>query len=356
MIPAVSVIMPVRNGVEWLAEAVASVRAQEFGDFEFLIVDDGSDDGTAAMLAGFAAADRRIRLLRQAPQGIVAALNAAIASARAPYLARLDADDRARPDRLGKQVAFMEAHPEIGLVGTFAERIDAAGNVVGRLAPPTDPARLARVLARTNPFVHSSVMMRTALVRRIGGYRAAFRAAEDYDLWLRLAEAGDIANLAEYLTQYRWHEANLSRRDAVRQAFSVRLVQRSAAGRRRGAGDPADALTAPPDWWAKEAEKSFFADDVCLYRLLDAGAADGPQHIRAVRNRLFRLNHVERRLAQTRLRAMLRELGAPAGARHLWIALLIAALHPGRAMSFVWRGDSHPGGGGSDCRRQSGVG
>ena len=335
MTPAISVIMPVRNSAEWLAEAVASVRAQEFGDFEFLIVDDGSDDGTAAMLSGFATADPRIRLLRQAPQGIVAALNNAIAEARAPYLARLDADDRARPDRLGKQLAFMEAHPEIGLVGTFAERIDAAGNVVGRLAPPTEPARLARVLERTNPFIHSSVMMRTALVRRIGGYRAAFRAAEDYDLWLRMAEAGGIANLADYLTQYRWHESNLSRRDAVRQSFSVRLAQRSAAGRRSGACDPADTLTAPPDWWADDAEASFFADDVGLYRLLDADAAEGPQYIRAVWDRLFSLNHVERRLAQMRLRAMLREMGTPIGARHLWIAMLIAALHPGRALSFL---------------------
>jgi glycosyltransferase involved in cell wall biosynthesis len=340
MTPAISVIMPVRNGAKWLAEAVASMRAQDFRDFEFLIIDDGSDDGTAALLSGFAAADPRVRLLRQAPQGIVAALNSAIAAARAPYLARLDADDRARPDRLGKQLAFMEAHPEIGLVGTFAERIDAAGNVVGRLAPPTDPTRLARVLARTNPFVHSSVMMRTALVRRIGGYRAAFRAAEDYDLWQRLAETGRIANLADYLTQYRWHSTNLSRRDAVRQSFSVRLAQRSAAGRRSGADDPADALTAPPDWWAKDAETSFFGDDVPLYRLLDADAVEGPQHIRAVWDQLFRLNHVERRLAQMRLRAMLRELGRPIGARHLRIAMVIAALHPGRALGFVWDKDS----------------
>src|SRR5712671_1976609 len=316
MTPAISIIMPVRNGAEWLAQAVASVRAQDFGDFEFLIVDDGSDDGTAAMLSGFAAADRRIRLLHQTPQGIVAALNNAIAAARAPYLARLDADDRARPDRLGKQFAFMQAHPEIGLLGTFAERIDAAGNVVGRLAPPTDPARLARTLERTNPFVHSSVMMRTALVRRIGGYRAAFRAAEDYDLWLRMAEAGGIANLVDYLTEYRRHDSNLSQRHAIRQSFSVRLAQRSAAGRRSGAGDPADTLTAPPDWWAREAETSFFADDVGLYRLLDSDAATGMQHVRAVWNRLFRLNHVERRLAQTRLRAMLGEMGAPIGVQH----------------------------------------
>src|SRR5499427_1903736 len=338
MTPAISVIMPVHNGAEWLAEAVASIRAQDIADLEFLIVDDGSDDGTAAMLSSFAAEDRRIRLLWQAPQGIVAALNNGIAAARAPYLARLDADDRARPDRLSKQFAFMQAHPEIGLLGTFAELIDAAGNTVGRLAPPTDRATLARVLSRTNPFIHSSAMMRTALVRRLGGYRAAFRAAEDYDLWLRMAEAGHIANLADYLTQYRRHDSNLSQRDGIRQSFSVRLAQRSAASRRSGAGDPADALTAPPDWWAEEAETSFFADDVGLYRLLDSDRLQGPQYIRVVRDRLFRLNHVERRRAQMRLKAMLREIGAPTGPRHLWIAMLIAALHPGRALSFVWRG------------------
>src|SRR5258708_14477079 len=107
MTPAISVIMPVRNGAEWLAEAVASGRAQDFGDFEFLIVDDGSDDGTAALLSGFAAADRRIRLLRQAPQGIVAALNTAIANARAPYLARLDADDRALAHPPANQLALL---------------------------------------------------------------------------------------------------------------------------------------------------------------------------------------------------------------------------------------------------------
>ena len=332
MTPAISLIMPVHNGTEWLAQAVASVQAQNFGEFEFLIVDDGSDDDTAAMLSSFAANERRIRLLHQAPQGIVAALNNGIAAARAPYLARLDADDRARPDRLGKQFTFMQAHPEIGLLGTHAELIDAAGHTVGRLAPPTDHAKLARVLSHINPFIHSSVMMRTALVRRLGGYRAAFRVAEDYDLWLRIAEAGHIANLADDLTQYRRHDTNLSQRDAIRQSFSVRLAQRSAASRRSGAGDPADALTAPPDWWAKEAETSFFADDVGLYRLLDSDRLQGPQYIGAVRDRLFRLNHVERRLAQMRLKAMLREIGAPTGPRHLWIATLIAVLHPGRAL------------------------
>src|SRR5215468_8802334 len=109
MTPAVSVIMPVRNGAAYLPGSVASIQAQDFASFEFLIIDDGSTDATPAILAAFAAADPRIRVFHQPPQGIAAALNAGIAEARAPYLARLDADDRARRDRLGRQVAFMEA-------------------------------------------------------------------------------------------------------------------------------------------------------------------------------------------------------------------------------------------------------
>ena len=141
MTPAISVIMPVHNGAAWLGDAVASVRAQDFRDFEFLIVDDGSDDGTAAMLSSFAADDRRIRLLRQAPQGIVTALNNGIAAARAPYLARLDADDRARADRLGKQFAFMQTHPEIGLLGTLAEGSMRQGASLAALRRRPTPQR-----------------------------------------------------------------------------------------------------------------------------------------------------------------------------------------------------------------------
>jgi glycosyltransferase involved in cell wall biosynthesis len=329
--------MPVRNGAEWLSEAVASVRAQEFGDFEFVIVDDGSDDGTAGLLREFARVDPRIRVLHQPPLGIVMALNNAIAAARAPYLARLDADDRAKPDRLGRQLAYMEAHREIGLLGSAAEKIDPAGRIIGRLAPPTDGARLARALGRNNPFIHSSVMMRAAMVRSLGGYRAAFRAAEDYDLWLRMAEAGDIANLTDDLIQYRQHDSNLSRLDAIRQSFSVRLAQRSAAGRRTGLGDPAHGLTAPPDWWTAEAETAFYAADVGLYRLLDSDRWGGPPYIGVVQDRLFDLNHVERRLAQSRLQAMLHEIGAPVGPRHLRILMLIALLHPARAVGLAWR-------------------
>jgi len=340
MTPVISVIMPVRNGSQWLREAVESVLAQEFRDFELLIVDDGSDHNTVRVLADFAGADLRVSVLRQAPQGIVAALNHGIATARALYLARLDADDRARPDRLGRQLAFMQAHGDVGLVGSAALAIDGAGAVTGRIAPPTSPALLARRLRRGNPFIHSSAMMRTSLVRELGGYRAAFGAAEDYDLWLRMAEAGGIANLPEPLVAYRRHHSNLSRHDAIRQSFSVRLAQRSAAKRRAGEGDPAAALAAPPDWWAADAAASFFAPDIGFYRFLDSNRAAAPQYMWAVQNRLFSLNHVERKLAQARLQAMLHECGSSPGPRHLRISLLIALLHPARALGMAWRASS----------------
>jgi glycosyltransferase involved in cell wall biosynthesis len=335
MTPAVSVMMPVRNGEAWLGQGIASVLSQELADFELLIVDDGSGDGTPLVLEQYSRADARVRVIRQEPQGLVAALNCAIAAARAPYLARLDADDRAKPERLGRQHAFMQAHPELVLLGSGADIIDQSGAVVGRASPQTEGTELARILRRSNPFIHSTVMMRAAPVRKLGGYRAAFLAAEDYDLWLRMAELGEIANLAEHLIQYRRHAASSSRLAAVRQSFSARLARRSAAGRRGPAGDPARELKSPPDWWAPEAETSFFSDDVDFYRFLDSDAANGEAHVSAVRRHFFRLNHAERKLAQLRLKRLSQEIGLPMGFRQLEILALMAILHPPRALGMV---------------------
>jgi hypothetical protein len=173
-------------------------------------------------------------------------------------------------------------------------------------------------------------------VRTLGGYRAAFRAAEDYDLWLRMAELGDIANLPEHLIQYRRHATNLSQLEAVRQSFSVRLARRSAVGRRHQASDPARELLSPPDWWAPEAETSFFSDDVDFFRFLDSERANGEAYISAVQRHFFGLNHVERKLAQLRLKRLLQEIGSPIGFRRFGILVLIAILHPPRALGMAF--------------------
>ena len=235
MTPQFTVVMPVRNGARWLGEAVASVVAQTLPDWELIAIDDGSTDDTPRILGDWERRDRRIRAIRQDALGLVAALNRGLAEARAPLMARLDADDRALPQRLERQLHHLNAHPGIGLLGSWAQEIDEQGARRGELKPATEPEQLARVLMQGNPFVHSSVMFRTEVVRRLNGFRPAFRAAEDYDLWLRIAETAKLANLPEILVEYRWHSGNVTNRNAIRQAFSVRLAQRSAAVRREPA-------------------------------------------------------------------------------------------------------------------------
>ncbi len=166
MIPPVSVLMGVRDGAPWVREAVASVLEQTAPELELIVVDDGSTDSTPTVLA--AVRDPRLRVERQPPAGLTPALNRALSLARAPLVARLDADDLAMPDRLARQRSFLDAHPEVGLLGTAASEVDASGRHVGGPAPPVDDASIRRALIRKNPFVHSSVMMRRRLVEIAG--------------------------------------------------------------------------------------------------------------------------------------------------------------------------------------------
>jgi glycosyltransferase involved in cell wall biosynthesis len=200
-VPAVSVVLAVRDGVPWIDEAIASVLAQTDGDLELIVVDDGSTDATPARLA--ALTDPRVRVLRQAPAGLTAALNRAVAAARGDLVARLDADDVALPERLARQRAFLTAHPEVGVLGTAAKEVDAAGAPVREVRPPIDDAAIRRALIRANPFVHSSVMVRRALLGQVGGYDERIAVAQDYDLWMRLARVTGLANLGEVLVVRR---------------------------------------------------------------------------------------------------------------------------------------------------------
>jgi glycosyltransferase involved in cell wall biosynthesis len=301
--PKVSVVMPVRDGARWLHDALDSVIAQTMTDWELLAIDDGSSDDTPKILAEFAQRDRRIRNIRQSPLGLVAALNRGLADARAPLLARLDADDRALAQRLERQVDHLAAHPEIGLLGTWAVAIDGSGRRHSQLRPATQPDELVHILERGNPFVHSSVMFRTAFVRSVGGYRAAFRAAEDYDLFLRISEKTKVANLPEPLVEYRRHSENVTSRNAIRQAFSARLARRCARLRREAGIDPADGMSVSPDWRNVSASPSFFADDAALYRVLDladpdlAAANANSADFSLLATRFSELNHAERTLA-----------------------------------------------------------
>lgn len=218
--PLVSVLMPVYNGEAYLSAAVESILNQTFGDFEFLIVDDGSSDRTPDLLAEYAARDARLRLMRQANAGVRAALNLGLSQARGAYLARMDADDLSHPERLRIQVDYLQAHPEVALVGTNCWLIDAQGE---RLATrPYLPGGFYGVAALwelywRNPIIHPSILARTRLLRTCGGYPDGHPHSEDYALWMQLGQlvpAGEphqLAVLPEPLFSLRKHPASVTR-------------------------------------------------------------------------------------------------------------------------------------------------
>jgi glycosyltransferase involved in cell wall biosynthesis len=189
--------MAVHNGGPWVGDAVASILAQTAHDLELIVIDDGSTDTTAAVLA--AVADARLRVERRARAGLTCSLNRAVALARAPLLARLDADDVALPERLARQRAFLDAHPDVGLLGTGAREVDAQGRPVRTVTMPLGDGAIRRALIRSNPFVHSSVLLRRDALERAGGYDESLPVAQDYDLWMRMSRVTGLANLADAL-------------------------------------------------------------------------------------------------------------------------------------------------------------
>ncbi|MEA2781826.1 MAG: hypothetical protein QOK29_3370 [Rhodospirillaceae bacterium] len=341
--PQVSVLMPVRNGARWLCEAIDSVLTQSLPDLELIVVDDGSTDMTPEILAGYAERDSRVRPIYGDAEGLVAALNRGLGAARAPFVARLDSDDIALPQRLERQLRHLEANGNIALLGSWAERMDDMGQTNRRLMPPVNPAELVRALSSTNPFIHSSVMYRTAVARKLGGYRAVFEAAEDYDLWLRFTEVGDIANLPELLVRYRYYATNVTSRKTLRQLFSVRLAREASLGRRKNGYDPTASLASPPDWWAAEADKAFYADNARMYRFLELSdtkvAADfdlGRVDLSAFLQQFRRLTHAERKLAQLAVINLLRRRNRPPNLSTGALLFLLFRLHPARAARLAW--------------------
>src|SRR5262245_7484033 len=226
--------MGVHNGVPWVTDAVASVLGQSAGDLELVVVDDGSTDETPVALA--AITDSRLRVIRQERQGLTRALNRAVALSSAPLIARLDADDLALAERLARQRAVLDADSDIGLLGTGAREVDAAGHEIGLVIPPADHAALLRTLIRFNPFVHSSVMMRRSVLERVGGYDERLAVAQDYDLWMRMAAVTRLGNIPEPLVVRRLLAGRVSvARDAERLRAECRIRWQAV---RRGAYPP----------------------------------------------------------------------------------------------------------------------
>lgn len=232
-VPRVSVILPVYNAEQFVAEAVLSILGQSFSDFELIAIDDGSTDRSAAILDSLAAKDARIIVLRQSNSGLIATLNRGCASARGQYLARMDADDVSLPERLRTQVQYLENHPEIGIVGTWFQDI-SAGGTAGRVWPlPAAPAVVQWFLMFGDCIAHPSIMARSGVFRELGYYNSDALHVEDYDLWIRACAVTKIANIRSVLLRYRFNAGSVSAQNIgiqnesalkLQQAFISRLL------------------------------------------------------------------------------------------------------------------------------------
>jgi len=209
--PRVSVLMTMFNAGVYLRPAIESLLAQSYTDFELIIVDDGSTDGSATVAEGFA--DPRIRLIRNASNsGLTKCLNQGLALARGEFVARQDADDLSASDRLEKQTRLLDTHPEIALLGSNAKQIDGNGQFLGHTDLPLDTPAIRWGNLFFNSFLHSAVMFRTKVVREeFGGYDESFRCSMDYALWSRVAQRHAVTNLAESLISLRVHPESMTR-------------------------------------------------------------------------------------------------------------------------------------------------
>lgn len=239
MTPAVTLLMPVYNAGRFVGETVDSVLAQTMGDFEFLIIDDGSTDDSLSTLRRFASADSRIRLISRPNTGYIAALNEGLEKASAPLIARLDADDLADPRRLELQLVRMSAEPDLVALGSNATAIDEAGRPLGDYPVPLTHDEIeASHLRGSSAIHHPAVMLRAEAVRRVGGYRGQFMPCEDFDLWLRLAEVGPVANLPEPLLKKRLFVGSAVATNLEKQRRLVEQILRETWQRRGLAGEP----------------------------------------------------------------------------------------------------------------------
>ena len=210
--PRVSVLTATYNGERFLAQAIESILAQTWRDFEYILVDDASQDRTPEILARYAALDDRIVRVRcESNLGPNRALNRALETARGEFVAILDHDDLAMPERLAKQVEFLEAHPQVSVVGSAVIRIGAEGEELSRFSMPLEPNKIRWDMLFGASVQHSAACMRRALVMQVGGYSRQHRYATDYELYSRLIRQSEIANLPDFLVCYRANEAQTSR-------------------------------------------------------------------------------------------------------------------------------------------------
>ncbi len=252
----VTVIMSVFNGMPYLPDAVESILNQTFQHFKFLIINDGSTDGSRDYIDGLN--DHRVQIVHQPNLGLGAALNAGLAACETEFIARMDADDIALAPRLEEQLFFLKCHREIGLIGCQISYIDKDGR--RGLSPPL-PCLHERIdknlLNGEHAMCHPAIMCRTSLLKKIGGYRIS-GVGQDLDMFLRMGEVSRLANLDKVLLLYRTHSgcANTTRRKEMRErcAYAIQCAQQRRAGKHEFSFDEFLGIWRSMPLWQRVAE------------------------------------------------------------------------------------------------------
>jgi glycosyltransferase involved in cell wall biosynthesis len=230
--PSISVVMPVFDAAPWVEEAVASILAQTHRDLELIAVDDGSTDGSLAVLEQLAKRDARVCVIARPHLGVIAARNEGLRHARGEIVACMDADDVSLPHRLERQAAALARDPGLVCVGGAFEVTDSKGRLINRWAPPRDhDAILAMALTGRSPICGSNAAYRRSAALSIGGYDPEAPFVEDLDLWLRLAGVGRLANLPEVISRVRFREDSESAVEQPRQLANARRIANRARAR-----------------------------------------------------------------------------------------------------------------------------
>ncbi|ACB51446.1 probable glycosyl transferase, family 2 [Crocosphaera subtropica ATCC 51142] len=253
MFPKISILMSVYNDQVYLAKSIESILEQNFQNFEFLIVNDGSTDDSLQIMTKYAEEDERIKIINNEQNlGLIESLNKGINVATGEYIARQDADDISLSKRLEQQVEFLDNHQDVVAVGTAVAIIDEEDNITKYNYPPTKHDELQASLLLICEFHHSSMMLRRSSVQKLRGYNQAKPHAEDYDLWWRLSRYGKLANLSEVLVKRRYDKrprVSLRYRQpqlANSLEISLKAVKESLAERKLGNLDE-EAFTRL--WW-----------------------------------------------------------------------------------------------------------
>ena len=261
--PSATVLLPVYNAEKYLVQAVESVLNQTYKDFEVLLLDDGSTDDSMQILKSIAGRDRRCSVYSWPNRGLVATLNAGLELAETEFVIRMDQDDICRPQRFEKQISFLRQHPECVAVGVSLLHIDADGMPISETSDRYTHEEIDNALLSGRlGIAHPAAMIRRSALAALGGYRPAYPHAEDLDLFLRLAEVGQLANLPEVLLDYRQHVAAISHKYLLEQSESARNAILDAYKRRGIVGDDIERTMLRPivptrsdvhrkwAWWA----------------------------------------------------------------------------------------------------------